>query len=57
MKQSELKELSSVKYQDIFGNEEQQLKITKVFQRILEIWTTLRAPAAGLPGLNNSGPD
>ena len=57
MKQSELIELNSVNYQDIFGNEEQQLKITKVFQRILEIRTTLRAPAAGLPGLNNSGPD
>ena len=57
MKQSELIELDCVKYQDIFGNEEQQLKITKVFQRILEIRTTLRAPAAGLPGLNNLGPD
>ena len=52
MKQSEI---NGVKYQDIFWNKEQQLKITKVFQKILEIRTTLRAPAAGLPGLNNLG--
>ena len=57
MTTTELLELNSVKYEDIFGNEEQQLKITKVFQWILRVRKALSVPAAGLPGLHNSGPD
>ena len=57
MTTTELLELNSVKYEDIFGNEEQQLKITKVFQWILRVRKALSVPAAGLPGLHNLGPD
>ena len=53
----ELLELNSLTYQDIYGDEEQQLKITKMYQRILQIRDTLSNPATGLPGLKNSGPD
>ena len=57
MTETELLELNIVKYEDIFGNEEQQLKITKVFQSILRVRKALSVPADGLPGLHNSGPD
>ena len=53
----ELLELNSLTYQDIYGDEEQQLKITKMYQRILQIRDTLSNPATGLPGLKNLGPD
>ena len=57
LSESEIQGLNSVKYQDIFGNEEQQLKVTKIYQRIIKIQATYSIPAVGLPGLNNWGPD
>ena len=57
MTKTELLELNSVKYEDVFGNEEQQLNITKVFQWILRVRKALSVTAPGLPGLHNSGPD
>ena len=43
------------KYSDLFGGEDEQLKITRVYQIILA--TRERLQQQGLPGPNNSGPD
>ena len=56
MTTTELLDLNSMRYEDNFGNEEQHLKITKVFQRILRVRKALSVRAAGLPGLHNSVP-
>jgi hypothetical protein len=43
------------KYSDLFGGEDEQLKITRVYQIILA--TRERLQQQGLPGPNNLGPD
>ena len=56
---TELDKLNSIKYSDLFGSENQQLLITKMYQRILEIHQSLiaKSSSVGLPGQNNSGPN
>ena len=49
--------ISEVQYSDIFGSEDQQLNIVKMFQRILKIRASFNLTDKGLPGPNNSGPD
>ena len=54
--QSELNMLSNVKYSDLYGSENHQYSILKVFQMILQIGDSSISPDNSLPGLHNTGP-
>ena len=47
--------LKSVKYIDIFGSPEEQLRITNTYSIIISVREKLREPQQGLPG-HNTGP-
>ena len=51
----ELNSINQLNYSYLFGSMEEQLQITIIYQRILEIRAA--ADETGLPGPNNSGPD
>ena len=51
----ELNSINQLNYSYLFGSKEEQLQITIIYQRILEIQAA--ANKTGLPGPNNSGPD
>ena len=55
--EAELMIINKVKYNDIYREEERQLIITQIFQKILQIRATASIPPASLPGLYNLGPD
>ena len=59
LKQNEKELLNKSYYTQIYGNIEDQLNITRMYQLIISIRERLLASPQrqGLPGLDNSGPD
>ena len=59
LKQNEIEILKKSYYTQIYGNIEDQLNITRMYQLIISIRERLLASPQrqGLPGLDNSGPD
>ena len=52
---SELNSINQLDYSFLFGSLEEQLEITTIYQRIIEIRAATNQ--TGLPGPHNSGPD
>ena len=59
LKQNEIELLNKSYYSQVYGNIEDQLNITRMYQLIISIRERLLASPQrqGLPGLHNSGPD
>ena len=54
--ENKLNTFNNLKYSDLYGSEDQQYSIIKIFQRILQIQASTVPSTTGLPRPNNSGP-